>query len=225
MKLRIAEIFTSVQGEGQWVGVPSTFVRISGCNLRCVWCDTPYASWDPEGPVLDLAAILEQVPASVRDVVVTGGEPMLFEGVVELCAALRARGHRITIETAGTVDRSLECDLMSISPKLRHSVPVGSVWEERHEAARLQPDVLRSLMARCSYQLKFVVATVADFEEIDALVKELEAPAHQVMIMPEGIDSTTLSERARTLVEPCIQRGYRLTPRWHVDLFGNSRGT
>src|SRR5215469_9962101 len=76
--LKIAEIFYSLQGEGSLVGVPSVFVRTSGCNLRCVWCDTPYTSWHPEGEERTLPSIVaevEQYPA--RHVVVTGGEPMI----------------------------------------------------------------------------------------------------------------------------------------------------
>ena len=85
--LRISEIFTSVQGEGMWVGIPSTFIRVSGCNLRCVWCDTPYASWSPEGPTLNLNEILVEVKSRpARHVVVTGGEPMIFSAVAELSA-------------------------------------------------------------------------------------------------------------------------------------------
>ena len=73
--MKIAEIFYSLQGEGTLAGVPSVFIRVSGCNLRCTWCDTPYASWNPQGTDLPLSAILEEVgkhPA--RHVVLTGGE-------------------------------------------------------------------------------------------------------------------------------------------------------
>lgn len=122
--LRIAEIFTSLQGEGLWLGTPSTFVRISGCNLRCTWCDTPYASWNPEGSVRSVDEITNDVAGrNVAHIVLTGGEPMLFDPVEELASALRERGHTITIETAGTVFRELPCDLMSISPKLSNSTP------------------------------------------------------------------------------------------------------
>src|SRR3954454_17489655 len=99
--MKIAEIFYSIQGEGKLTGVPSVFVRISGCNLRCVWCDTPYASWDPEGEDLQVDQIVQRVVAfGAHHVVVTGGEPMIMPDIAQLCDALK--GH-ITIETAATV--------------------------------------------------------------------------------------------------------------------------
>jgi 7-carboxy-7-deazaguanine synthase len=101
--LRIAELFYSIQGEGALVGVPSFFIRTSGCNLRCSWCDTPYTSWRPEGVEMGLDRILDEVRAHpTRHVVVTGGEPMIAPEILPLTQKLRDRAH-ITVETAGTV--------------------------------------------------------------------------------------------------------------------------
>jgi 7-carboxy-7-deazaguanine synthase len=230
-KLRIAEIFESIQGEGVWLGTPSTFVRVSGCNLRCTWCDTPYASWRPEGPSITVADILERVSPSINHVVLTGGEPMLFDAIEDLAEQLKTRGHTITIETAGTVFRRLPCDLMSISPKLGNSTPggeAGAGWTERHEATRLNFATLQDLIDNYNYQLKFVVNpdTGEDAAEIDSLLGSLRnADPGQVLLMAEGTDSETLHRRQRMLVDVCMQRGWRLTPRLHIDLFGNSKGT
>src|SRR5258708_5450135 len=122
--MKLSELFYSVQGEGKLVGVPSVFVRASGCNLRCVWCDTPYASWSPEGEEIAVAEIVARVREhGAGHVVITGGEPMIMPDIVELCAALRAEGRHITIETAATVYKPVAADLASLSPKLSNSTP------------------------------------------------------------------------------------------------------
>jgi 7-carboxy-7-deazaguanine synthase len=223
--LRIAEIFYSIQGEGSLMGVPSVFVRTSGCNLRCTWCDTPYTSWRPEGDDWTLERILAAVDAyPARHVVLTGGEPMIARGVEELTRGLRQSGRHLTIETAGTVFAQLECDLMSISPKLANSTPEDE-WHDRHDRLRIQPDVLRQLMAAYEYQLKFVIAEPADIEEVRELVRALDADSRRVILMPEGIEAEALRERARWLTEICKQEGFRYSPRLHVELYGNRRGT
>jgi 7-carboxy-7-deazaguanine synthase len=224
--VKIAEIFYSVQGEGSLIGVPSVFVRTSGCNLRCVWCDTPYTSWNPEGDDLTLEEILSRLDAwpQARHVVLTGGEPMIAPQVVELTGCFRERGLHITIETAGTVSKPVACDLMSISPKLANSTPEGP-WQLKHDQLRIQPGVLRHLMDVYDYQLKFVVAAAGDLDEIHTLLASLAADRSKVILMPEGTDPRTLHERGPWLAEICKQEGYRFSPRLHVDLYGNRRGT
>jgi 7-carboxy-7-deazaguanine synthase len=223
--MRISEIFYSVQGEGILAGVPSVFIRSSGCNLRCSWCDTPYTSWKPEGEDLTLDAVIDRANAfpAARHVVITGGEPMIAPGVVELSERLRALGLHITFETAGTVFAPVACDLMSISPKLANSTPEG-VFQVRHEQLRLQPEVLARLIRDYDYQLKFVVSQPSDLAELQAIVSQLNAPADKVILMPEGITSDALTERGAWIAELCKQYGYRFGPRLHVYLYGNRRG-
>jgi 7-carboxy-7-deazaguanine synthase len=222
--LKIAEIFYSIQGEGSLAGVPSVFVRTSGCNLRCSWCDTPYTSWQPEGEEMPIERILDQVAARpARHVVVTGGEPMIAPEIVTLTRCLRARGLHITIETAGTVFAPVECDLMSISPKLANSTPEGP-FQSQHERLRLNFDILRRLTEACDYQLKFVLARPEDDDEVADIVRHLEAPPERVILMPEGTDSSALRERGRWIAEICKRHGYRFSPRLHIDLYGNRRG-
>ena len=222
--MKIAELFYSVQGEGSLVGVPSVFIRTSGCNLRCSWCDTPYTSWQPEGTDLTLAQILDEVRAHpTRHVVVTGGEPMIAPDILPLTEQLRELGRHITIETAGTVFRPVACDLMSISPKLSNSTPEGS-WAAQHERLRIQPAVLAELMSRYPYQLKFVIEKAEDIEEARDLAASLAADPERVILMPEGTDPVRLRERAIWLAEICKEEGFRFSPRLHVDLYGNQRG-
>ena len=229
----ISEIFYSVQGEGTLVGVPSVFVRTSGCNLRCGWCDTPYASWKPEGDEMTVEAILAAVEAfPTRFVVVTGGEPMVAKEMAILLSKLRAAGKHITIETAGTVaPEGVACDLASISPKLAHSTPdearAGKAWVEKHERLRLQPEVLRAWCSNYDFQLKFVVASEADVSEVQTVIESigLEIAPERILLMPEGITQEKLRERQGWLVEVCKRTGWRYSPRLHIDLFGNKRGT
>jgi 7-carboxy-7-deazaguanine synthase len=221
--LKIAELFYSLQGEGSLVGVPSVFIRSSGCNLRCAWCDTPYTSWQPEGTELGLDQIVDEVKAHpARHVVITGGEPMIQPEIVPLTERMRALGMHITIETAGTVFQPVACDLMSISPKLSNSTPSGS-FAEPHDRLRIQPAVLAELMARYEYQLKFVVEKPADLEEIRALLETLDAPRERVILMPEGTDPARLAERGQWLAEICKEEGLRFSPRLHIDLWGSRR--
>ncbi|MEP7354180.1 MAG: 7-carboxy-7-deazaguanine synthase QueE [Acidobacteriota bacterium] len=226
--MRIAEIFHSIQGEGTLVGVPSVFVRTSGCNLRCTWCDTPYTSWTPEGPEMSLDQIVDSVEQfHCAHVVVTGGEPMLFPAVVDLTKELRTLGLHVTIETAGTVWQPVACDLMSISPKLANSTPVereGGKWADRHNALRYQPQILKQLMTNYNYQLKFVVSSPDDLPEIDQIVAETCANHDRVLLMPEGTNAEVVRERGRWLAEIVKRSGYRYSPRLHVDLWGDVRG-
>jgi 7-carboxy-7-deazaguanine synthase len=227
--MKVSEIFYSIQGEGILAGVPSVFVRLSGCNLRCVWCDTPYTSWNPEGSDVAMGEIVASVRGfSPTHVVLTGGEPMIFPECVELTRQLKqASLLHVTVETAGTVYQPVACDLMSISPKLANSTPHerdGGRWAAQHDRLRYQPDVLRRLMADYPYQLKFVVTVPEDMAEIEKIIEETGADRSRVVLMPEGIDAETIRARALWLVDLCKRERFRYSPRLHVDLWGNERG-
>lgn len=229
--MRISETFYSLQGEGKLLGVPSVFVRASGCNLRCTWCDTPYASWEPEGddwPVDRIVADVARHPA--RHVVLTGGEPLIMLDILPLAQALKDRGYHLTVETAATVFKPLPIDLASLSPKLSNSTPTdraGGRFAEAHDRQRLRPDVIQQFIdASPDFQLKFVVATEQDLSEIRTLLDALNGwtPA-DVQLMPEGIDAATLAGRAGWINDVCLREGFRFSPRLHVQLYGNKRGT
>ena len=228
-RLRIAEVFHSIQGEGGLVGIPSFFIRTTGCNLRCEWCDTPYTSWEPEGEWRTIEDLVAAVPTAARHVVVTGGEPLLWPNLPRLTEALRTAGKHVTIETAGTLFLPLACDLMSVSPKLANSDPGPhrpAAVRADHAARRLDRDVLRRLLERYVCQLKFVVAEPSDLQEIDALLAELPPVAPEtVLLMPLGVEAAEVARRGRWLAELCKERGYRYTPRLHIDLYGDTRGT
>ncbi|MDP6055020.1 MAG: 7-carboxy-7-deazaguanine synthase QueE, partial [Candidatus Latescibacteria bacterium] len=148
--MKISEIFYSIQGEGALVGMPSVFIRTSGCNLRCRWCDTPYTSWSPEGDEMTVENILGVVEDyAATHVVITGGEPMLMKEMPDLTRRLKDCGYHITIETAATVYQQVACDLASLSPKLSNSTPwkdEGGKYAKKHERLRLNVEVLNTFM-------------------------------------------------------------------------------
>jgi len=226
--MKISEIFYSIQGEGMLTGVPSVFVRTSGCNLRCVWCDTPYTSWAPEGSDMTVEEILAAARSHpAKHAVVTGGEPMIAPDIVGLTEGIRRLGLHVTVETAGTAYHPVACDLMSISPKLENSTPRerdGGKWAAQHERLRYQPGVLKRLMSEYEYQLKFVVASPEDLAEIASMLDDIQADRSRVVLMAEGTTPDVLRERAPWLTEICKREGFRYSPRLHIDLWGNRRG-
>jgi 7-carboxy-7-deazaguanine synthase len=229
--MKLSELFYSIQGEGKLAGVPSVFVRTSGCNLRCTWCDTPYASWNPEGEDVPIERIVERVADyPSRYVVITGGEPMIMPDVVELCASLKERGYHVTMETAATVFAPVVIDLASLSPKLANSTPherEDGRFAAAHEVHRINlPTIQRFIDTSPDFQLKFVVAAASDIEEIHALLNKLQgwSPA-DVLLMPEGTNEAALAAKADWLANICKQTGFRFCPRLHIALYGNRRGT
>lgn len=238
IKLALSERFVSLQGEGRLTGVPSAFLRVAGCNMRCVWCDTPEASWEPEGESQTIAEIIAWVRSTgLRHVVLTGGEPMLFDAVGLLVATLRAMGMHVTIETAGTISREWPVDLLSLSPKLANSTPTDDPRDPdgrlaaRHEKVRCELSPLRRLLRSAHargtpLQLKFVVSTPSDLVEIEELLDRLDllTASENVLLMPEGVTTPEPAD-VEWIVAACLERGWRYTHRLHIELFGNTRGT
>jgi 7-carboxy-7-deazaguanine synthase len=228
--VNVREIFHSIQGEGRLTGVPSVFVRTSGCNLRCVWCDEPATSWEPAGESMPVEAVLARVGAfACRHVVVTGGEPLVDPDTPELCRRLKAAGFHVTVETAATIFAPLELDLVSLSPKLGNSTPrerAGGRFARAHEAARLRPEVIQQFLDRGDYQLKFVVEDENDLAEICGLLARLRgADPQKVLLMPQAASREELATRAPAVVELAVRSGFRYSPRLHIELFGNTPGT
>ena len=228
--LRIAETFTSRQGEGQLTGTESFFIRTSGCNLRCWFCDTPYASWKPKGELASFEQILDWVHASgLRHVVLTGGEPMLPAESTAFCQIVRDAGFHLTVETAGTIDRETPCDLLSISPKFGSSAPDPRQypkWNKLHSERRMPIQTMRRLIeSSCDYQIKFVVDTPEDYQELIEVVQQLEVPAQQVWVMPQGSTNEAMDAAAEWLKPWVESQGYHYCDRMQIRWYGNRRGT
>jgi 7-carboxy-7-deazaguanine synthase len=231
--MKIAEIFYSIQGEGKFTGMPSLFIRTSGCNLRCTWCDTPYASWEPRGEDMSVEDIVAKAAqAAAKHVVITGGEPMIQQELPILIERLRALGKFVTVETAGTLWRDTKIDLASVSPKLSNSTPTirqGGAYVKQHEELRLQPEVLRkftSCKQIAAVQWKFVVCSPEDMAEVDAILDLIGNVLPQdVILMPEGTIDTQVRERGHWVAGICKKRGFRFGQRLHIWLYGNTPGT
>jgi len=237
--LPVNELFCSLQGEGRLAGVPSVFVRTSGCNLRCWFCDSYHTSWEPTGDwygVDDLVAAVDDYDAD--HVVLTGGEPLVHERSVDLLETLAARGYHTTVETNGTIYREAPIDLASVSPKLQSSTPTAErdpkgdgEWADRHEDRRLDVETLAQFVEDYDTQLKFVVTGPEDMAEIAALVADVrdaaDAPLadEMVLLMPEGQTREQLEATRRVVADLALEYGYRYTPRLHVDLWNDAPGT
>jgi 7-carboxy-7-deazaguanine synthase len=222
------EIFASIQGEGASAGLPSIFVRLSLCNLRCTWCDTAYTwdweRYDPKVEIVSLNAeeiVTRIVALETRNVVITGGEPLLQQGeLVPLVTALKSRGYRLEVETNGTTVPEpvlASCiDQWNVSPKLANS--------GNSEEKRAVPPTLAWFASQPNAYFKLVVAEISDLAEVDALVGRYGVPSSRVLLMAEGRSPAIQLERSRWLVAGCQERGYRYTPRLHVLLWGDERG-
>lgn len=235
------EIFASLQGEGASIGRPSTFVRLSRCNLACQWCDTAY-TWrfigdnrpHRSGLAHDRAA--NQVPLDVAEVaarvlalgpdrlVLTGGEPLLqAAALVQLVGLVRQERptFHVEIETNGTVAPPPALDALvdqyNVSPKLAHSGNPADL--------ALLPERLGAWAADPRALFKFVVATPADLDEIGALAERHAIDPARLFVMPEGTDSATLRERSCWLAPAALEAGWRFTDRLHIHLYGDTRGT
>lgn len=238
--LPINELFYSLQGEGKLAGTPSFFVRTSGCNLRCWFCDSYHTSWEPTYATMGLNDIIEDIQShkNADHVVLTGGEPLIHDDVVTLLDRLNDLGYHTTVETNGTIYREAPIDLISISPKLRSSTPTpdkdpkgNGEWVNRHESRRIDMDALSTLIEKYEPQLKFVVTGKTDISEIQELISTLRTTTSthlsnsDILLMPEGTSQAELVDKRSEVADLAMEHGYRYTPRLHVNLWNDAPGT
>jgi len=242
--LPINEMYTCLQGEGKLMGVPHILIRVSGCRLRCQFadsfCDTPYSSWKPEKGKFtyqDVDKFFEKHP-HIHHTMITGGGPTLHGKMLQkLCEIAKKRYHHITIETEGSEFVSTMGDLISLSPKLSNSTPkpgttmpftgkiVTEKDKEKHEKWRCNYEAMKQLIEHHpDYQLKPVISSEEDLEEVKELQKILDVPNHMVYLMPEGLERNQLNERRKWLTELCTREGYNFTDRLHIIVYGDERG-
>jgi 7-carboxy-7-deazaguanine synthase len=226
--VKISEIFYSIQGEGPNIGVPSVFLRLAVCNLKCSWCDTKYSwdwehyDYDKEVTEMDADEAAKKILGyDSRHLVVTGGEPMLQQE--ELFPVLRNLGEKgffIEVETNGTMlptgEISRVVDQWNVSPKLANSGNSLSA-REKSECYNLFGQLSNSYF-------KFVVENSEDLGEILELVAKYGIPRDRVILMPESTSPESLREKSAWLAEVCRSEGFRFTTRLHIILYGNKRG-
>lgn len=225
--LWVAETFAgTIQGEGPSAGTPAMFIRTSGCNLECRWCDTPY-TWDrarfdlsaerTRRSVAELAAWAAARPEPLT--VLTGGEPLMQQrALIPLARALAGLGKRVEIETNGTYAPAAELTCLgvyfNVSPKLANAGMPAS--------RSIRPDALAAFAATPNRVFKFVVCDPSDLDQVDALVAGYGLT--EVWVMPEGTTPRAVIDGMRTLVPAVVERGYRISPRLHVVMWGDERG-
>jgi 7-cyano-7-deazaguanosine (preQ0) biosynthesis protein QueE len=224
--LTVSEVFgPTIQGEGPSAGQRAGFVRLGRCNLACGWCDSRFswdwANYDPdrELSVWTTGILLRQLEGMEVDLVVlTGGEPLLQQqAMMPLLEGCRRRGWRIEVETNGTLRPRLTDGLVTqwnVSPKLANS---GMALDHRY-----RPDVLRAFQATGRAMFKFVVTKPADLDEVQLIVDGCGLT--NVYIMPEGTDAKTVTAGLEELAEPVVARGWNLTARLHILIWGDRRG-
>ena len=231
--MQVLEVFQSKQGEGIWTGQPCVFVRFFGCPLHCRFCDTAYTRFNSEEQVPRANLTVDEIAGRVLlfgipHVVLTGGEPMFPAEIVELTQLLKKLDYQITIETAGIIFRPVICDLMSISPKLRNTVPVVAEQAiiQAHNQTRWQPEIVRQLISQYNYQLKFVIDREEDFDDVEEYLTHIpDVVPNRVLMMPQAIDVETMRQKA-TWIEPfCRAKGFSFCPRMQLVWYGNKRRT
>lgn len=210
----ITEIFQTIQGEGILQGVPSIFIRFAECNLRCRWCDTTKEGIKKE--LLSWEEIDKQISQyTAKHIVITGGEPMLYEDIKYLIGMLKNKGYHITVETNGTIYRKTLCDLVSISPKLKHS------GNDSMNLKTIYPDVINQYINNNGYQLKFVVRDFEeDFNEVKEILKELpQVNYDKVLIMALSSSKADLERVQKQVIRLCIQNNLRYTTRLQLHVW------
>ena len=242
--LPINEMYTCLQGEGKLTGIPHILIRVSGCRLRCQFansfCDTPYSSWKPEKGKYSYETIREfySKHKGIKHTMITGGGPTLHKDMlITLCELVKEFNHYITIETEGSEYVETKGDLISLSPKLSNSTPVPGTMmpylnrevtekdKEKHEKWRCNYDAMKQLIEHHpDYQMKPVISSEKDLEEVKYLQEILDVPNDKVYLMPEGLEPKQLNERRRWLMDLCVREGYNFTDRLHIIAYGDIRG-
>ena len=244
-KVAIGEMYSCLQGEGKFIGIPHLLIRVSGCKLRCQFaesfCDTPFASWAPEKGkfTLDDVRDLYRNHPQIKYTMITGGGPTAHADLLkQLCdIAVNQYNHYVTIETEGSEFVQTDAQFISLSPKLANSTPrpgtmnpytgklVTEANKRQHEKWRCNYDAMKDLLnSHEDFQVKPVISNKNELEEFRALQKILSVPNDKIYLMPEGLNREQLKRRRQLLSEVAVEMGYNFTDRLHIITYGDKRG-
>ena len=224
--MQITEIFKTIQGEGMLTGTVSVIIRLWGCNLKCRWCDEKNSSMPGIGYTLSLKDLIKKIAKyNCKNIVITGGEPLIHHDIVALTNELKKRGYFITIETNATIIKNVSCDLISMSPKLSHSVSEDIKRYENHEGL-IKIDVIKYYIKKYDYQIKFVVEHEKNFNEIENILSKIgNYNRSNVLIMPLASSRKQLFEIQKKVVDMCIKRNWRYCNRLQLQIWGKNKET
>jgi len=213
--MRISEIFYSIQGEGSNLGTPSIFIRLAGCHLRCVWCDSKF-TWDMKsGKEMSTIEIIKKIKKyPCKNLVITGGEPLIQQsGIKDLLKKLPE--YHVEIETSGSLVPQINelVNQYNCSPKLSNSKNRPIPYQ----------NTLQKFPAEKTW-FKFVIDNKKDLTEVKAMIKKCALRQDRIILMPQGISRTELTKKSQWLAEICKKENWRYSTRLHIELWGNKRG-
>ncbi len=213
--MHISEIFYSIQGEGTNIGAPAIFIRLAGCHLRCIWCDSKF-TWDMKsGEEMSTAAIIKQIKKyPCKHLVITGGEPLIQQsGIKELLIELP--GYYVEIETSGSLLPQINdlIDQYNCSPKLSNS---------KNRPINYSAVLPKFPQEKTWY--KFVIDNKKDLKEVKTMIKKCGLSNEKIILMPQGITRKEIAEKSPWIAEICKKENWRFSTRLHIEIWGNKRG-
>lgn len=226
LKMRLTEIFKTIQCEGTLTGMVSVIVRLGGCNLQCKWCDERFSSRAKGGLEISINELLKKINKyNCKNIIITGGEPLIYKEIIELSNRLKDADYHVTIETNATIQKRINCDLISMSPKLSHSIP-NNIPSEGYERKRINIEAIRYYIRNYDYQIKFVVGLEEDFNEIEAILLKIgDYDRSKILIMPLASSRRQLFAIQKNIVKLCVERNYRYGNRLQLQIWGKGKET